>query len=58
MNWIIDNKEWLFSGVGVTISVIIIGYFLKRKTPHQSQEIGNKSTGYQSGRDINIGKDN
>jgi hypothetical protein len=30
LNWIADNKEWLFSGVGVTI-VILVGRFLIRR---------------------------
>lgn len=58
MNWLITNKEWLFSGIAITIPLAIIGFFLNKNPPKQNQNLGNKSTGYQSGRDINIKKDN
>jgi hypothetical protein len=30
IEWIINNKEWLFSGAGVVIIGAIIGFFLNR----------------------------
>lgn len=56
INWAIENKEWLFSGVGLALlaglgSII----FNKRHTTHtQTIKSGNNSTNMQSGRDINI----
>lgn len=55
MQWIIDNKEWIFSGIGVFIISLIIGLFMKRdSSSKQNQESGDNSTNYQSGKDINI----
>lgn len=57
MQWLIENKEWLFSGIGVFL-ISIIFTFIKRKdkTIKQSQKSGNGSTNYQAAHDINIGK--
>jgi len=55
MQWIIDNKEWIFSGIGIFILSIIAGLFIKRKSfLKQSQKSGKNSTNYQAGGDINI----
>tara|TARA_B110000196_G_scaffold96366_1_gene83453 strand:- start:4016 stop:4189 length:174 start_codon:yes stop_codon:yes gene_type:complete len=52
----IDNKEWLFSGVGVfAITVIISIITSKKRTIKQTQKSGSNSTNYQSSGDINIG---
>jgi len=40
LNWIIENKEWLFSGVGVSAIVSIVALILRRKRtagPEQQQ---------------------
>jgi hypothetical protein len=40
--WVVDNKEWLFSGAGI----LVIGYFVKiffRKTPANNQKVTVKS---------------
>jgi len=54
-NWILDNKEWLFSGIGVLI-LILIGRFIKGKQAESSQSIRSKndSTNIQAGRDVRI----
>ncbi|MEX0597042.1 MAG: LPXTG cell wall anchor domain-containing protein [Candidatus Paceibacterota bacterium] len=31
MKWIIENKEWLFSGAGVAIIAFLISFFRKKK---------------------------
>jgi len=31
MNWIIENKEWVFSGIGVLIVSVIIGFFVQNR---------------------------
>ena len=56
MNWLINNKEWLLSGVAVAIPLAVLGFLLKKKQPQQKQVIGKNSKGNQAGRDINIGK--
>lgn len=45
MDWIIANKEWLFSGVAVAI----IGWFISGRGNKQSQKGGNNSTNIQVG---------
>lgn len=56
MEWIVENKDWIFSGIGVFIVSLIVGLFAKRyKSSKQIQMSGSNSTNYQSGRDINIG---
>ena len=56
MEWIINNKEWIFSGIGVAVVSLIIGLFLKQK-PIQStkmeQKSGNNSTNIQIGGSFN-----
>jgi len=57
MNWIIENKGWLFSGIAISVPLAIFGYFINRKRePTQKQDIGNNSTGYQVGGSININR--
>ena len=57
MRWIIENKDWIFSGVGVSIISLVVGLFAKNNIAlKQTQKSGRNSTNYQSGRDINIGE--
>ena len=54
MHWILANKEWIFSGIGVAIIGGIIGLIWKRKAG-QSQRGGHHSTYIQASGDVNIG---
>lgn len=54
MNWLIQNKEWLFSGLGVGLLSIIAGILFKEKS-RMSQKSGKNSKNYQAGANINIG---
>ncbi|GEM77567.1 hypothetical protein [Vibrio sagamiensis] len=56
MSWLIENKEWIFSGVGVSLIVFILSLFSKNKQLKQSQTSGNNSKNYQAGGDIKIGQ--
>lgn len=59
MEWIITNKDWIFSGAGVFIISLIIGLFSKKAISRkQIQKSGKNSTNYQAGENITIGKDN
>jgi len=42
MDWIIDNKEWVFSGIGVFILGFLLNFLRKKNAPNisQSQKIG------------------
>ncbi|MBJ6977164.1 MULTISPECIES: hypothetical protein [Vibrio] len=60
MDWLIENKEWVFSGVGVLVMSIIFSYFLKTyKTNGIKQSItsGNSALNVQGKNvTVNIGK--
>jgi hypothetical protein len=57
MQWVIDNKEWLFSGVGIFVITLLISIFTRKKSDiKQSQKSGSNSKNYQSAGDINIGR--
>ena len=59
MEWIISNKDWIFSGAGIFIISLIIGLFKKKAISRkQIQKSGKNSTNYQAGKNIIIGKDN
>lgn len=59
MEWIISNKDWIFSGAGIFIISLIIGLFTKKAISRkQIQKSGKNSTNYQAGKKITIGKDN
>lgn len=57
VNWVIDNKQWLFSGIGVVVVTSIIGWIvarLRRKIvdetrKHLEQAAGDNSTNIQVG---------
>lgn len=55
MDWIIENKEWLFSGVAVAIIGWIINLFISKKGKSQKQESGDNSTNIQVGGNFSIG---
>lgn len=59
MQWIIDNKEWIFSGAAFSIISLIATLFMKNKnSTSQTQKTGRKSKNYQAAGDINIGSRN
>lgn len=59
MQWIIDNKEWLFSGAGIFLITTIIALINNKKSSlKQSQKSGKNSTSYQAGGGIHIGDKN
>ena len=59
MQWILDNKEWFFSGIGIFVISGILKLISKKKSiTKQSQKSGAKSINYQAGGDIHIGYKN
>jgi len=58
MDWIIANKQWLFSGLLVAVPRAIIGWFFskRRSTLTQRQRGGKGSTNIQVGGDLDVGK--
>lgn len=56
MQWLLENKEWIFSGIGVFVISVIGALLLNKKSrSKQVQKSGANSTNYQAGGDINIG---
>lgn len=54
--WVIDNKEWLFSGAGLVV-VAWVGRLIFKKTYTPSTQTirsGDSSINVQGGRDVNI----
>lgn len=55
MEWILKNKEWLFSGVAIAIPLAIIGWFFSSRENKQVQKSGNNSKNIQVGGNLEIG---
>lgn len=58
--WVIGNKEWLFSGIGVVAVTWVVQRIFKNTNASSTQTIrsGDGSTNVQGGRDVNIGTKN
>lgn len=58
MNWIIQNSEWVFSGIGVTVILTVLGWIFKKRNvnsqPSQSITSGNNSYNIQGGNDVKV----
>jgi hypothetical protein len=56
--WVINNKEWLFSGVGVVIGGFIMRLIFKKTNASTTQTInsGNNSNNIQVGRNARMRK--
>lgn len=53
LDWLIQNKEWLFSGLGVVVLSTVVGFLFKNKG-NQQIKAGDKSTNIQGGRDVKV----
>lgn len=60
IDWILENKEWLFSGVAIATPIAIITWLFTRKSKsvRQSQKSGKNSLNIQVGGDLKIKDDN
>jgi LPXTG-motif cell wall-anchored protein len=54
--WIVDNKEWLFSGAGLVLLASLgrVVYRRKKACPSQKIRSGSNSTNVQVGHDMHI----
>jgi len=52
--WVIDNRKWLFSGVGISILGSLFYFFKRTSDLKQVQESEGQSRSYQAGRDITV----
>ncbi|MGM0768504.1 MAG: hypothetical protein ACQEV6_10795 [Pseudomonadota bacterium] len=55
MNWVVENKEWLFSGAAIAIPIAVLGWFITLRRNKQVQKGGDNSTNIQVGRDLSVG---
>lgn len=58
MEWILKNKEWLFSGIAIAIPLAIIGWVFISQGNKQVQKGGNNSTNIQVGGNLKIDDNN
>lgn len=57
-DWILANKEWVFSGFGTALVIFLIGWAAgKRHERGMTQKSGHSSTNIQVGHDIKTGED-
>jgi hypothetical protein len=54
INWIIENKEWLFSGIAIAVPLAVLGWFFGTSKKKQVQKCGNNSTNIQVGGSFTI----
>lgn len=54
INWIIENKEWIFSGIGVLVISLILNFLFRRGNAKQIQKGGENSKNYQSSGNMTI----
>ena len=54
MEWLLNNIEWLLSGIAVVVPISIIGWFLSSRKNIQKQKGGKGSTNIQVGGDFKI----
>lgn len=55
LEWISNNKEWVFSGVGLFIISTLVALFKKQKNDKQIQKVRDNSTAIQVGGDFKVG---
>lgn len=59
LNWINDNRQWLFDGLGVAVPLAFLSwigsrFFGRRQSNGQRQHGGENSVNIQAGRDARI----
>ena len=55
MEWISENKEWLFSGIAIAIPLAIIGWLIYSRQNKQVQKNGDYSNNIQVGGKFKVG---
>lgn len=54
MDWILSNKEWLFSGIGVAALSIGIGWFIHKRKGSETISADNRSVAAKNIKDSTI----
>lgn len=57
MEWIVENKDWLFSGAAIALPIAVISWFISSRKTKQVQKGGNNSTNIQIGGNLKIDRD-
>ncbi|PCH94033.1 MAG: hypothetical protein COB83_12680 [Gammaproteobacteria bacterium] len=55
MEWFVENKEWLFSGVAIALPLAMVGWLLSSRKNKQVQKGGNNSINIQVGGNFKVG---
>jgi hypothetical protein len=60
VKWVVDNRQWLFDGIGAALVVAVLGWianrlFGQRDSNGQRQRGGANSINVQAGRDAHVG---
>lgn len=55
MEWILKNKEWLFSGIAIAIPLAIVSWLISSRRNKQIQKSGDNSTNIQIGGNFKVG---
>jgi len=55
MQWITENKDWLFSGIAIAIPLAILGWSFSSRKNKQIQKSGDNSTNVQVGGNLELG---
>lgn len=56
MEWITENRDWLFSGAAIALPLTIIGWMVSSRKNKQIQKGGDNSKNIQVGGSLKIGK--
>lgn len=56
MEYFINNKEWLFSGVAIAIPIALVSWFFSSQGKKQNQKGGDNSTNIQIGGNFKMGR--
>ena len=60
IDWVIENVQWIFSGIGVAIITAVVGFAIRRKRagiPSQQIRSAEGSTNIQAGGDVRLSID-
>lgn len=55
MEWVLENKEWLFGGAAVAIPLAAIGWLISSRRNKQVQRGGDNSRNIQVGGNFKVG---
>lgn len=54
VSWLEENKQWVFSGIGVVIVTAFFKFFFKSSQLTQTQKSGKSSKNFMAGRDMKV----